>query len=148
MKRALIGCVILLFAMCGCSPRTIVGKVDKTRMRLQAIGGAYLRATLKANKAPTKADDLLEYLGEESTPEAEKRETFRSDNDGEEFVIVWGVDLRKTGTARLSRDTIIAYEKRGKGSQRYVLKPPADASIIPEDIFQKSQFPEGHKPGS
>ena len=79
MKRALIFSVILLLPMCGCGQRSVVGPVDQTRAKLQAISGAYRAATLKADQAPSKPDDLLPFLGDESTSEAQKRETFRSD---------------------------------------------------------------------
>lgn len=148
MKRRLICSVILLLPMCGCGQRSVVGPVDQTRAKLQAISGAYLAATLKAGKAPAKPDDLLPFLGDESTSEAQKRETFRSDNDGEEFVIAWGVDFRKQGVDGLSRDVIFVYEKRGKRGQRYVLKLPSDIFVIPDDVFQKSQFPKGYAPSS
>ena len=48
MIRALICSVILLLPMCGCGSRTVVGPVDKTRIKLQSISGAYRAATLKA----------------------------------------------------------------------------------------------------
>ena len=149
MKRFLIGGVLLLMSMCGCGPSApIVGEVDPTREKLQHISSAYLKATLKTNRAPAKSDDLLPFLGEESTSVEKKRETFRSDHDGEEFVIVWGVDLRQAGTDELSRDVIFVYEKKGKGGKRYVLKPPTDIFIIPDDLFQKSSFPKGHQRSS
>ncbi len=146
MKRALICSLLLLFPMCGCGQRTVVAPVDKTRIKLQSISGAYMAATLKADKAPAKAEDLLPFLGDESTSEEQKRQTFRSDNDGEEFVIAWGVDFRKQGADGLSRDVIFVYEKKGKRSQRYVLKLPSDIFVIPDDVFQKSQFPKGNEP--
>lgn len=148
MKRALICSLILLFPMCGCGQRSIVGPVDKTRAKLQALSGAYRAATLKADQAPSKPDDLLPFLGDESTSEEQKRETFRSDNDGEEFVIAWGVDFRKLVVDIASRDLIFVYEKRGKNGQRYVLKLPTDVFVIPDDVFQKSQFLKGIEPGS
>jgi hypothetical protein len=148
VMRALICGLTLLLVTSGCGQRTVVGAVDKTRAKLQAISGAYVAATVKANRPPAKADDLLPFLGDATTTEEQKRESFRSDNDGEEFVIVWNVDLRKIGVDGLSRDVILAYEKLGKKGQRYVLKPPADVFIIPDDVFQKSDFPKGHKPGS
>ena len=148
MIRALVYCVILLLPMCGCGQRTAVYPADKTRAKLQAISGAYRAATLKADKAPSKADDLLPFLGDESTTEEQKRQMFRSDNDGEEFVIAWGVDFRKQGAGGLSRDVIFIYEKKGKSGQRYVLKLPADIFVIPDDVFQKSQFPKGYQPSS
>ena len=149
MKHVVIGCVVLLWAMCGCGPSApVIGQVDKTREKLQLISGAYLTATAKANRVPSKPEDLFPYLGDESTSEEKKREIFRSDNDGEDFVIAWGVDLRKTGTDELPRDAIFAYEKKGKGGKRYVLKPPTDIFVISEDFFQKSSFPKSHKPSS
>lgn len=149
MKQSLIVCAALHLAMCGCGPSgPIVDKVDKTRLRLQQISGAYLAATMKANRVPTKPDDLLPFLGDASASEEAKRETFRSDHDGEEFVIVWGVDLRNTGTNDLPRDVIFAYEKKGKGGKRYVLKTPTEVFTIPDDLFQKSTFPKGHQQGS
>ena len=102
---------------------------------------------MKAKAAPTKAEDLLPFLGDSSASDEVKRAMTRSDNDGEEFVIVWGVDLRKLGKNGLSRDVIFAYEKRGKGGQRYVLKPPVDIFVIPDDVFKSSKFANDHQPG-
>ncbi len=147
MKQGLSCCLIVLLMLCGCGSRSsVVASVDNTRSKLQAISGAYLAATMKANIAPTKPEDLLPFLGDASSSEDQKRGTMRSDNDGEEFVIVWGVDLRNLGKGGLSRDVILIYEKRGKGGQRYVLKPPVDVFVIPDDVFLKSQFPKGHQP--
>ena len=148
MIRGLICCVILLLPTCGCGAGPKNVPIDKTRSRMQAISGAYMAATMKKNRAPAKTDDLLPFLGDATTSEEQKRETLRSDNDGEEFVIVWGVDLRKMGQDGLSRDVIMVYEKQGKSGQRYVLKPPADIFVIPDDVFKKSQFPKGHRPSS
>lgn len=148
MKRALICSLLLLLPICGCGPRTIVGPVDKTRAKLQALSGAYMAATLKTNQAPAKPEDLLPFLGDGSTSEEQKREMFRSDNDGEEFVIAWGVDFRKQGPDGLSREVIFIYEKQGKKGQRYVLKLPSDIFVIPDDIFRKSEFPKGYQPSS
>lgn len=149
MKQNWIGYGVLLLAICGCGPSgLIVGQVDPTRAKLQQISGAYLAATVKANRPPTKPEELLPFLGDKSTPDEEKREIFRSNKDSEEFVIVWGVDLRKAGTDELPRDVIFAYEKKGKDGKRYVLKTPTDVFVIPDDLFQKSSFPKGHQPSS
>jgi hypothetical protein len=137
----------LLLLLCGCGTRTSGGgPVDQTRSKLQAISGAYLAATMKTKTAPKKVEDLLPFLGDSSAADDVKRAMIRSDNDGEEFVIVLGVDLRKLGTNGLSRDVILAYEKRGTKGQRYVLKPPVDVFVIPDDLFQKSKFANDHRP--
>ena len=148
MKRALIYQFIWFLAACGREQEPQVFPVDKTRAKLQAISGAYLAATLKADHAPTKPEELFPFLGDASASEEQKRELLRSDNDGEEFVIAWGVDFRKQGADGLSRDAIFAYEKRGKNGRRYVLRLPTDILIIPEDLFQKPEFPKGHEPSS
>ena len=148
-KLSGMGYGIVLFVICGCGPSgPVIGQVDPTRAKLQQISGAYLAATMKSNSAPTKPEDLLPFLGDTSTPEEEKREIFRSDNDGEDFEIVWGIDLRNIGTDELPREVIYAYEKKGKNGKRYVLKAPTDTFIIPNDLFQKSLFPKGYQPGS
>ncbi|GDY08316.1 hypothetical protein LBMAG52_18020 [Planctomycetia bacterium] len=147
MNRSLIGDVLLLLVICGCgSNAPTVFPVDKTRAKLQAISGAYMAATTQANRAPAKPIELLPFLGDASVTEEQKREKLRSDNDGEEFVIAWGVDFRKQAEDIHSRDVIFAYEKRGKGGQRYVLKLPTDIFVIPDDVFQKSQFSKGYEP--
>ncbi len=147
MKQTLFYCVMLISAMCGCGKQqSDEGSVDKTRAKLQAISGAYMTATMKTERAPAKPDDLLPFLGDATTSEEQKRAKLRSDNDGEDFVIAWGVDFRKQRESGLLRDAIFAYEKRGKGGQRYVLKLPTDIFIIPDDVFQKSQFHEGYQP--
>lgn len=153
MMKSWLSLVILLSAMCllatgGCGQREVTdaGSVDKTRAKLQAISGAYMAATLKANSAPTKPEELLPFLGEESATEEQRREKLRSDNDGEEFVIAWGIDFRKQQETDLTRQTIFAYEKKGKEGKRYVLKLPTDIFVIPDEVFQKSQFPKGYEP--
>lgn len=127
--------LILLFVLLmGCN-RAAVGKADKTYDKLSQIGEAYMSATDKLNRAPAKIDDLrphLENFGEVA-------EILRSDNDGEEFVILWGVDHRIHQPY-----PVTAYEKAGKNGKRYVLRVRHVIEMTDEEL-SKAPFPAGHK---
>ena len=70
-----------------------------------------------------------------------------SPNDGEPYVIVWGVDTARGGpTDYQGMWGIIAYERKGAGGKRAVVDVRGRPLTIPEPDFTKLTFVGGHKP--
>ena len=65
----------------------------------------------------------------------------RSTRDGEEFVVVWGLDLNTT-----SQDTTIAYERTGVDGKRMVVDLAGDVSEVTPEEFAKLKFPKDYQP--
>jgi hypothetical protein len=117
--------------------------VDVSRQNLQKIGIAYARATTQLNRPPKDVNDLLPSLKEQGdTPEI-----LHSPDDGEDYVILWGVDFRHPSAAG-DASVVLAYEKTGKGGRRHVLQLPAQVRLLTNDELQKAPFPAGHRPPS
>jgi hypothetical protein len=126
-----------LCAGCGAPPER---EVSGPRKSLRAINTAYMRATDKLNRGPANLKELLPYLKEQGEPD----QLLRSTDDGQEFVIIWGVDHRNVAAAKKSA-TVLAYEKTGQGGKRYVLRASAVLHMTDEE-FRQAPFPPGHKP--
>ncbi len=96
-------------------------------------------ATEQLNHPPMSLDDYLPSLQRQGVPE----EILRSPNDGEEFVTVWNVELRKL-KAKGSEKPVVAFEKRGIGGKRHVLRGRADVVLLTEEELKGSVLPEGY----
>ena len=107
--------------------------MQESSSNLMAIFRAYKAATDKKGQAPTKRADLLEFLNEAGDPE----KILRSPDDGEEYVIHWGVNLESTDAL------VVAYEKTGRGGRRYVLRGHVVFSLTDEEL-KKVPFPPGY----
>jgi hypothetical protein len=144
------GCGVLLclaLAGCGSSAKPVVGRVDDSRQNLQKIGIAYSQAAQKLNRPPRNVDELMPFLQEGLGP-VKARDVLRSPNDGQEYVIVWGVDFGQLALTRGDPYVVFAYERTGKGGKRQVLKPPVEVLLMTDSEFQKAPFPPGHQPPS
>jgi hypothetical protein len=106
---------------------------------LERIGNAYLRATIGFNHPPANEKELLPFLREQGKPE----ELLRSPADGEPFVLVWGVELRRL-TATGNDVPVVAYEKTGKDGKRHVLRGRADVSLLTDRELKNATFPKGY----
>ena len=111
-----------------------------TEADLLKIGGAYARATAKLGRPPTNRKELIPFLD----PKLPASQIFRSPNDGEDFEIVWGVELREL-KAQGNDVPIVAYEKRGKEGKRYVLRGRSEALVMSEGELKSAVFPAGYK---
>jgi len=136
--------VILTSALVGCSspitsdPGTF--EVDPAQQQIQQIGTVYLNATVRLNRPPQKRDELLADLKPLGPPD----KTLRSKNDGEEFVIVWGVELRELKAT--GKDVpIVAFEKKGKNGKRYVLRGYNTVLQMDDSDLRDATFPPGYK---
>jgi hypothetical protein len=125
----------------GCrSGSTQVKEVDPIITQLNSIGQAYIKATEKLGRPPKNADEIKPALQEVGDPD----KILHSVIDGEEFVIVWGVDPRRT-PPKDGALPVLAYEKRGVGGKRYVLQMPTRVIAMTDDELNKAYFPGGHK---
>ncbi len=144
-----VGVSILLLlgiAAAGCGSSTpVAGEVDVSRQNLQKIGVAYAKSTAQLKRPPEKSDDLLPFLKSDTRP-GDPLSVLRSPNDGENYVIVWGVDVRKLVISRNKTRVVIAYEKREKEGVRYVLRAPNHVVKVTDEQFKKATFPPAHRP--
>jgi hypothetical protein len=106
---------------------------------LLRIGPAYARATVSLHRPPANREELVPFLGRNGS-----EETFlRSPNDGEDFVIIWDVDIRKLPIG--GKDLpVIAYEKRGQDGKRYVLRGRTDVVQLTDAELRSAVLPPGH----
>ena len=109
-------------------------------MRLQAINGAYMKTTQKLGRPPKNAEELRPALQESGDPD----ELLRSPTDGQEFVIVWGVDPRRE-MPKDGKLPILIYEKTGSSGKRHVLQIPTMITTLTDDEMKSAYFPRGHK---
>jgi len=68
----------------------------------------------------------------------------RSPIDGEEFVIIWGVDPR-TEPPMDGKLPILVYEKKGIGGKRYVWQLPTRIVAMTDDELRTAYFPGNHR---
>ena len=64
----------------------------------------------------------------------------RSPRDGEEFIVVWGLDLSRT-----SGDTVVAYERKGVDGKRMVVTADSNIREVTGDELRQLKFPKDHK---
>jgi hypothetical protein len=67
---------------------------------------------------------------------------FRSERDGEEFVVVWGQNI---DTA--PQDTIVAYERKGVDGKRMIVTCGGRTREVTPEEFAQLKFPSDHTPG-
>ncbi len=132
-------CSLLAFLGCGSDePEAIL--VPQTYNNMKTLGSAYISATQKNGKPPTKLSDLRPFVAEGIDLE----QISRSENDGEDFVIVWGIDFQ-TSQNEKGVYPIVIYEKKGKNGIRFICQFN-DVMEIDETNFRASYFPPGHTP--
>jgi hypothetical protein len=136
-RTALVG-VLTLLAGCGSGkPKYAAG--NPPEMNLRAIGSAYVAAAEKLNRAPKGLDEIKPFLSSE--------DVLRSPVDGEEYVIIWGMDPRgKELAPKGGQNPILIYEKKGSGGKRWVCRAPTLTEQVSDSDFAKAYFAGGHKP--
>ncbi len=107
------------------------------------IGMAYVRFNEKYQRGPANADELQPFLKELGEP----TELLRSPDDHEPYIVCWGVDLRTPPTGAPSF-SVLAYEQRGNGGQRYVMSTSRWVGRKSDEEFRKLAFPNGYQPPS
>jgi len=136
--NALLIPLFLTFMLLGCSsenkPSTIT--TDPTIIALDKLGSAYIRGT----QPPKTKAELLSILKSCNHPV----DLLISPNDGQEFIIVYGVELKgqKVSGAQLP---VVAFEKSGKNGKRYALRGMNTVVQLTEAELKSSVFPDGYK---
>jgi hypothetical protein len=113
-------------------------EVPPSYENLCLIRDAYLKATIKLDRAPRDLSEIKSYFKHPDSVET----ILRSPNDGEPYAILWGVDFR-TVPAQGNNAPVLAYEQHGQSGKRYVLRM-RDVSCMTDEEFQKVPFPAGH----
>jgi hypothetical protein len=140
-----VGTAVLLAGLAGCSPSTHVVPLTKAEKSLTSIVLAYKEAHKQLGRAPKSADELKPFLKEFGDP----GELLVSPNDGQPFVVVWGVDPTRGGPIGYKGMwQIIAYDQKGTGGRRAVTDIRGRPMTVPEEDFQKLTFVGQHKPSS
>ena len=127
---------IVILAGCGSGDKPSAITTDPTIISLDKLGGAYIRGT----PPPKTKAELLAIFKSCNHP----KELLISPSDGQEFIIVYGVELKglKVTGAQLP---IVAFEKSGKDGKRYALRGMNTVVQLTEAELKSSVFPEGYK---
>jgi hypothetical protein len=134
-------CLILVWSLLGCSNKTAVQTLNSTETKLTKIGMAYNSACNRLGRAPDGIEEIKQdFKGGFSD------DLLRSPNDGQDFVILWGVDYNSLPPRPSDPFTIGIYEKTGVSGKRYVLRFPLGVVVMTEADFRKASFPPGHQP--
>ena len=136
-----------LLLVSGCSGAHPITEFNPTESRLIKIGEAYRRAMRLLGHPPANFEEIKPSLLDA------KDEELRSPNDGEQFVIIYGVDYDKLPLPADKKSAIGAYEKKGAGGKRYVLRisplPFALAmDLLSDEQWKQAAFPPGYTPPS
>jgi hypothetical protein len=128
--------LIVILAGCGSGDKPSAITTDPTIISLDKLGGAYIRGT----PPPKTKAELLAIFKSCNHP----KELLISPSDGQEFIIVYGVELKglKVTGAQLP---IVAFEKSGKDGKRYALRGMNTVVQLTEAELKSSVFPEGYK---
>jgi hypothetical protein len=132
-----LGCLVLMGCSSGTTP--VVKPAPASYTHLRIIGDAYLQATKALERPPQSVEDLMPFLKKHGDP----AEILRSPDDGENYKILWGVDILNLQTEG-GRYPVLAYEQQGKDGKRYVLEVRFIHQMSDEQ-FQKAVFPPGYK---
>jgi hypothetical protein len=132
-------------AACRSSTKPVEAKVDEARVHLQTIAAAYEFAVQRNGRPPQNLDELRPFLQDRQQP-GKTLDVLRSPNDGENYVIIWGVDYRELATQVPNPYVVLAYEKSGKAGKRYVLVRPNFVTVMTDAEFRTAPFPPGHQP--
>jgi len=127
---------IVMLVGCGSGDKPSAITTDPTIIALDKLGGAYIRGT----PPPKTKAELLSIFKSCNHP----KELLISPSDGQEFIIVYGVELKglKVTGAQLP---IVAFEKSGKDGKRYALRGMNTVVQLTEAELKSSVFPEGYK---
>jgi len=135
-----LSAALAIGGMFGCSQKAVDQRQSPTEERLQTLGKAYIQANAQLGRGAKNFAEIKPYL-----PSNAPDDLLRSADDGEEFVILWGVDFNKLPP---SADPYFvgAYEKTGAGGKRYVLRFPIGVVSMTDAELKAAAFPPGHKP--
>ena len=143
IRSLLLGFLLVAAVQTGCGPKAHVVPFSPAEHNLKHIAMAYNDATSQLNRPPKNAEELKRFLKEFGNPE----ELLVSPNDGQPYVIVWGVDPTRGGpTEYQGMWPVLAYERQGTGGARAITDIRGRPMRVPEADFPKLTFAGRHKP--
>jgi hypothetical protein len=123
----------------GCDSGTEVPPPTDTNM-LRGIIRVYSIASRDLGRPPKSIDELKAVY---AAADPDPGRFFRSTRDGQEFVIVWGLNLNNS-----PGDMVVAHERTGVDGKRLVVTAGSEIKEVSEEEFDKLRFPKDHKPAS
>jgi len=105
---------------------------------LRGIITTYRVATRDLGRPPQNMDELKAVLAPVSK---DPLKYLRSNRDGEEFAVVWGLNLDKAPP-----DTIVAYERKGVDGRRMAVTIAGDIREVSAEEFAELRFPKDYQP--
>jgi hypothetical protein len=89
------GAALLVAVLGGCGPKTHVVPFSQAEKNLSLVAAAYTDAFSRLGHSPKGADELKPFLKTFGNPD----EVLVSPNDGQPYVVVWGVPDPTRGVA-------------------------------------------------
>lgn len=107
-RRAVMAAALAVVAGCGQSGGGVPDPSDGDMLR--GVVTTYRMASQQLRRPPKSMDELAELLAPVAN---DPSEFLRSKRDGEEFVVVWGINVYNA-----PGDTVVAYERTGVDGKR------------------------------
>lgn len=108
------GCILVACLLLGCSANPPAVPPISEADNLSHIDRAYHAALQKLNRPPANLEQLRPFLAEFGNPD----EILKSPRDGESYVIIYGIDLRKPFPMP---PPVWAHEKTGLNGKRWCM---------------------------
>jgi hypothetical protein len=121
----------------GCDGGTKINK-PPDESYLRGIVRTYGTAARDLGRPPTTIEEIKAIY---APVDPDPGKYVRSPRDGEEFVVVWGLDLD-----RASADTVVAYERKGADGKRMVVTADSTVKEVTDDELKQMKFPKEYKP--
>jgi hypothetical protein len=136
--------MVLLAGLAGCGSGPDVVPLTSSEKNLTYIALAYKDAHGRLGHGPKDAEELKPFLKEFGDPE----QLLTSPNDGQPYVVVWGVNPSGGPTPYRQMFPILAYERKGAGGKRAITDIRGRPLTVPEEDFPKLTFVGRHKPSA
>jgi hypothetical protein len=135
-------CSLVLLGGYGCGSKSAFKEQPLGPTQLMVIGRAYAAATDALDRPPQSKDEIKPYVHKDWAG----KDVFRSPNDNEEFVILWGVDIRDFNlSGHPDNLPVLAYEKQGNDEKRLVLLGGRYVKLVADEDLAKLKFPAPYK---
>jgi hypothetical protein len=121
----------------GCGGGTVTNK-PPDESYLRGLVRTYSTAARDLGRPPKDIEEIKAIYG---AVDPDPAKYVRSPRDGEEFVVVWGLDLD-----RATADTVVAYERKGADGKRMVVTADSTVKEVTNDELKQMKFPKDHKP--
>lgn len=132
--------VVVALVLAGCGEGEPKPPPPTDDSMLRGITRIYSIATRDLGRPPQDMDQLKAVLAPVTD---DPSKYLRSTRDGEEFVVVWGLDL-----ANSPANTVVAYERKGVDGTRMFVTADGEVREANQEEFGKLKFPKDHTPAS